>query len=56
MGFEQLKNILDENRKELEKTRQEEDNPTSICPACGWNLMISTNNRKACSMCGWIGR
>lgn len=56
MGYEQLKNILDANKEELEKTKQERDNPTSICPDCGWRLMISTDGQKACSICGAIWR
>ncbi len=56
MGYEQLKNISDENRKELEKTRLEEDNPISICPECGFNLMVNAENQKACLMCGAIWR
>lgn len=56
MGYKQLKNILDANKEELEKTKQEEDDPISICPACGWILLISTDGRKSCSICGAIWR
>ncbi len=55
MGFEQLKNIIDSNKEELEKAREEEMNPKE-CPQCSWPLDVNSKGEKSCEICGWIGR
>lgn len=50
MSWEQLKNILDENRI----TEEEE---TTSCPQCAY-VPLKENERgeKCCPICGWRGR
>lgn len=55
MGFEQLKNIIDENRKQAEIDREEAMNPTE-CPDCAWEFDINSKNEKSCPICGRVWR
>ena len=53
MGFETLKNIIEENRKQAELDREEAMNPTE-CPDCGWTLKENSKGQKSCEICGRI--
>ncbi len=55
MGYEQLKNIIDSNKEEEERAKEESMNPT-ICPQCAYLLMVNKKGEKACPICGWRGR
>ncbi len=55
MGFETLKNILDDNREQAELAKQEAMNPTK-CPICDYFLDENSKGEKSCIICGWVGR
>lgn len=56
MGYEQLKNIIDLNREEEKRTKEEAMNPT-VCPECSYSrLKINSRGLESCEICGWIGR
>jgi len=50
MGFETLKNIIEENRKQAELDKQEAMNPTE-CPECAWILDVNSKGQKSCPIC-----
>ncbi len=53
MSYEQLKTILDENRK---IARDEEAEPTTKCPDCAYvPLKENKDGLKHCPICGWTG-
>ena len=53
MGFEQLKNIIEENRKQAEIDREDAMNPTE-CPDCVWNLSENSKGELSCPICGRV--
>lgn len=54
MGYQQLKEIADENRKTAEN---EATQPISECPDCGFNGLKENSNKDLhCPICGWTGR
>ena len=56
MGYETLKNILDENKLQRELEKQEAMNPTK-CPDCAYApLRENSKGEKLCQICGWRGR
>jgi rubrerythrin len=51
MGYQQLKEILDENRRIAE---QEAQKPITECPECGFvPLKENRKGEKLCPICGW---
>ena len=50
-GFEVLKEIIKFNKEQEQLGKEEEDNPTSLCPYCVWELDINGNGEKACPIC-----
>jgi len=50
MGVEILKNIIKENKKQVELDKQEAMNPTE-CPDCAWTLQENSKGEKSCSIC-----
>ena len=55
MGFEQLKNIIKENKEQAILDEQEAMNPTE-CPYCAWGLKVNSKSEKSCPICGRIWR
>ena len=55
MGFEQLKNIIDWNKKQAILDEQEAMNPTD-CPTCGWTLEEHPDGTLHCPFDGWTNR
>ncbi len=55
MGFEQLKNIIDANKKQAEIDKEEAMNPI-LCPDCDWILTVNSNGEKSCPMCEMVWR
>ncbi len=53
MSFEVLKNILKENREQIELERQEE---LTECPYCAWDLKVNSKGEKSCEICGRVWR
>jgi len=54
MGYETLKNIIEENKEELEK--RETMNPIK-CPDCDFApLRENSKGQKLCPICGWRER
>jgi len=52
MTWQQLKNIIDENRAEAEKPKK-----TSNCPECGFTQLKENKDKVLlCPICGWTGR
>ncbi len=56
MGFDTIKQCLDYNKGQEELGKLEKDDPQAECPNCAWPLLISTDGRKACPICGQIWR
>lgn len=54
MGWEQLENILDDNRAQVDLEKQES---ITKCPDCAF-IPLKENNKgiKLCPICGWTGR
>lgn len=53
MGFEQLKNMIDENRKAAE---EEATKPITECPQCSFNELKENKSKTLhCPICGWTG-
>lgn len=50
MGFETIKNIMDENKAEEERGKQEAMSPTE-CPNCAWPLEENSKGQKICPVC-----
>lgn len=56
MGYETLKNIIEENKLQVELEKQEAMNPTE-CPDCDWpQLRENSKGEKSCPICGWFRR
>lgn len=53
MGFEQLKDIIKENKEQIELDNQEAINPIE-CPYCVWTLKENSKGEKSCEICGRI--
>jgi rubrerythrin len=54
MGWQQLKQAIDANRKEAE---DEASQPITECPECGFNELKENKNKALlCPICGWTGR
>ena len=51
MSFEQLKNIIKENKEQAERDYQESLDPTE-CPYCAWDLKVNSKGEKSCPICG----
>lgn len=51
MGYDQIKAILEQARKEAEdKARQ----PITSCPVCAYiPLKVNSRGEKLCPICGW---
>jgi rubrerythrin len=54
MSFEQLKNIIDQNKEREENLSEDEDLSYNICPDCYWNLDINSEGKRSCPICGRI--
>ena len=51
MGFEQLKNIIEQSRKEAEEQAKK---PITACPQCAYiPLKVISKGEKLCPICGW---
>ncbi len=51
MGYEQLKAIIEQNRKEAEAEARK---PVTQCPQCSYiPLKINSRGEKLCVICGW---
>ena len=53
--MEVLKNIILENKEQIELEKQEAMNPTE-CPDCDWTLKVNSKGEKSCEICGRIWR
>jgi predicted RNA-binding Zn-ribbon protein involved in translation (DUF1610 family) len=52
MGFQQLKSMIEENRKAAEQAKE-----ISECPECGFNgLKQNSKKELLCPICGWTNR
>ena len=54
MGYEQLQNIINENRLLAELHPIDQDLENNICPDCAWELSINKEGEKSCPICGRI--
>ena len=53
MGYDQLKTILDSDRKQAE---EEAKRPIAKCPVCAYvPLKVKATGEKLCPICGWTG-
>lgn len=53
MGWQQLKEILENNREE---TAEEKAREITECPNCGFNELKENKNKDlCCPICGWTG-
>jgi len=52
MGWEQLRQILQENREELGN----EKNKITLCPECLFPLRENQKGDLLCPICGWRGK
>jgi len=55
MSFDQLKNILEQNKERAELDYLEAMNPTE-CPDDAWPLNENSRGQKSCPICGRIWR
>lgn len=54
MTWQQLKEIIDENRKSAE---EEASQPIGECPNCAFNELKENKDKVlSCPICGWTGR
>ena len=53
MGYQQLKEMIDQNRKEAE---EEKTRPITKCPDCDFpSLKENKSKALCCPICGWTG-
>jgi uncharacterized Zn finger protein (UPF0148 family) len=53
MSWDELKTILDENRRLCEEEKMA---PLTLCPECSYPLQEnSKTGQKGCPVCGWAG-
>jgi uncharacterized Zn finger protein (UPF0148 family) len=54
MSFEQLQNILKENKEREESLTEDEDLANNQCPYDYWPLDVNSKGERSCPICGRI--
>jgi rubrerythrin len=54
MGYDQLRNMINESRKEAAEEEQKRHGNIAECPSCGFSaLKENQHGDKHCPICGW---
>lgn len=56
MGFETLKNIIEQNKERESNLNEDEDLTNSQCPYDYWPLDINSKGERSCPICGRVWR
>ena len=57
MGYDQLRNILNESRKEAAEEEKKKHGDVTECPECSFSPLKENEHKdKHCPICGWTQR